>query len=89
MTIIGVAELIHATALHYGDPFPPCPRFNLHFVAVPDIGMPEDVLEARREREANSLKNFMGTVEATPSLAKFSEWMHMEHLCYAVLRQVH
>ena len=66
-----------------------CPaRFNLHFVAVPDIGMPEDVLEARREREAKSLKNFMGTVEATPSLAKFSEWMHMEHMCYAVPRQV-
>lgn len=64
------------------------PRFELQFLAVPDIGMAEDVLEARREREANSLKNFQATIKATPSLSQFSEWMHMEHLCYAVPRQV-
>mmetsp|Transcript_32779 Transcript_32779/g.93000 ORF Transcript_32779/g.93000 Transcript_32779/m.93000 type:complete len:313 (+) Transcript_32779:136-1074(+) len=65
----------------------PGQRFNLHYLAVSNVGIPPDVLEAREQREASSLRNFMNTVKATPSLSDFSEWMHMEHLCYAVPRQ--
>eukprot|EP00873_Tetraselmis_striata_P021221 jgi/Tetstr1/441485/TSEL_029717.t1 len=62
--------------------------FDLTYIAVSDDCIPDDILEARREREAASLAGFQRTVRRTPSLAEFSHWMHTEHLCYAVPRQV-
>lgn len=65
------------------------PRFfQLEYKAVPDEGIfPEDVLQARRQREAASLATFVSNSRRWRSLADFHEWLHGEHLCYSVRRQ--
>jgi hypothetical protein len=63
-------------------------RPQLHFVSVPDAGsLPEDVLEARRAREAVSLRRFLQDTAAMKTARDFHAWMHSTHLCYAVERQ--
>jgi hypothetical protein len=63
-------------------------RTNLSFLPVSDDGVfDEDVLQARVEREAKSNKQFALDMQAVHSIASFSEWLHLKHLCYAVLRQ--
>jgi len=62
-------------------------NFELDFVAVRDGAMPEGVLAARREREAHSVENLRENVRKLRTFAAASEWLHMEHRCYAVSRQ--
>jgi hypothetical protein len=48
-----------------------------------------EVLEARREREAASLAAWeLTAAQLGDSLPAFHRWLHIEHLCYAVARQV-
>ena len=64
-------------------------RFRLSFHAASDSGIfPPEVLAARRQREAESLADWERTAAAFAGLAGFHAWLHDQHLCYAVRRQV-
>lgn len=45
------------------------------------------VLAARQEREAQSLKRWEEDMSVIETFEDFSEWLHLTHLCYAVPRQ--
>jgi len=63
-------------------------RTRLLYAAASDAGaLPEDVLCARIEREANSAARFREDAKGLHTLAAFHEWMMTTHLCYAVPRQ--
>ena len=62
--------------------------FRVDLVEVSDEGMFEDeVLEARRAREARSLARWEADTRGLAGLAAFAQWLHETHLCYAVPRQ--
>ncbi|CAG9461966.1 unnamed protein product [Pedinophyceae sp. YPF-701] len=62
--------------------------FELEYVSVSDDGVFDDeVLRAREEREAKSLRTWREGGGAIGSLGEFSQWLHETHLCYAVSRQ--
>ena len=64
-------------------------RFQLSFHAASDGGIfPPEVLVARQQREAESLADWERTAETFAGLADFHAWLHDQHLCYAVRRQV-
>lgn len=58
------------------------PRFTLEFEAVPDVGIPEADLMARRVREAESLNQVRATAQRIRSLAALHTWMYSEHNAY-------
>ena len=72
-----LAELGHAS------------RYRLSFHAASDVGVfPPEVLAARMRREAESLVDWEHTSQGFAGLADFHAWLHSQHLCYAVRRQV-
>ena len=63
-------------------------RFVLDFLPVTDDGVATDeVLNARRVREAESLLTWKRNSAELKSLADLHMWLHQTHLCYAVSRQ--
>jgi hypothetical protein len=46
------------------------------------------MLAARIQREAESLEDWKRTAQSFSGLADFHAWLHDQHLCYAVRRQV-
>ncbi|KAK9805118.1 hypothetical protein WJX73_010900 [Symbiochloris irregularis] len=63
-------------------------HFQLDFWPVSDgDAFPEDVLEARLQREAQSLKDWEKNAEGLTTLAELHQWLHATHLCYSVTRQ--
>ncbi|EIE22087.1 hypothetical protein COCSUDRAFT_16982 [Coccomyxa subellipsoidea C-169] len=66
-----------------------CSHFQLNYHAVHDDGaFPDDVLAARRQREAQSLETWERDTAGFKSLAEMHAWLHATHLCYSVSRQV-
>lgn len=64
-------------------------RFQLSFHAASDEGVfPVEVLEARLAREAESLAGWQRTAAGFGDFADLHAWLHDQHLCYAVRRQV-
>ena len=64
-------------------------RFQLSFHSASDEGIfPDDVLEARLAREGQSLAGWQRTAASFQTLADLHAWLHDQHLCYAVRRQV-
>ncbi|CAD7704434.1 unnamed protein product [Ostreobium quekettii] len=72
-----------------GNAYGESKRFLLDFFPVDDRGtMADKVLQARRAREAESLKTWvMKSKPQLKSLADMHAWLHNTHLCYAVGRQ--
>ncbi|KAK3269565.1 hypothetical protein CYMTET_21997 [Cymbomonas tetramitiformis] len=62
-------------------------QFHLAFDAVPDEGMEPEVVEARVQKEAASLKNWIALAERVKTFDEFHRWFHMEHRMYSVARQ--
>jgi hypothetical protein len=68
----------------YGmDPAP----FDLRFEAVPDRGIEASVLQARREREAQSLERLQETMQRVTTLTQLHRWLFSEHHAYAIDRR--
>ena len=64
-------------------------RFGLSFYAASDEGVfPDDILDARLDREAESLADWQRTAAQFLQLRDLHAWLHDQHLCYAVNRQV-
>eukprot|EP00240_Pyramimonas_obovata_P006015 CAMPEP_0118945114 /NCGR_PEP_ID=MMETSP1169-20130426/41646_1 /TAXON_ID=36882 /ORGANISM="Pyramimonas obovata, Strain CCMP722" /LENGTH=325 /DNA_ID=CAMNT_0006890755 /DNA_START=95 /DNA_END=1072 /DNA_ORIENTATION=+ len=61
--------------------------YHLTYISVADEGIDPEVIAARREREAQSLKNLQATAAEVTTLEAFHEWFHNEHRCYSVARQ--
>jgi hypothetical protein len=58
--------------------------YELTFVAVPDVGMTTDVVEARRRKEQVSLES-LGPLRAEyNTLASFHRWLFTKHAAYAL-----
>lgn len=62
--------------------------FKLSFVSVTDEDLfSRDVLEARIDKEANSLKHWKENKKNIHSFKDLHHWLHSTHQCYAVSRQ--
>lgn len=48
---------------------------------------PTDVLTARAEKEASSLRGWNSAKLELTTISKLHEWLHSTHICYAVQRQ--
>ncbi len=64
-------------------------RFQLTFHAASDEDIfPTEVLEARMRREAASLEAWQRMAGRFKTLTALHAWLHSNHTCYAVARQV-
>ena len=69
----------------YGLPGPGVPC-ELAFEAVPDTGIPPDILKTRTEKEATALAALEETRRALTSLVDLHLWLFTTHGAYAVTR---
>jgi len=60
---------------------------HVDYVSVPDEGMTPEALEARMEREKQSIQNLRASIQGASSLKEINQWLHKEHRCYSVTRQ--
>lgn len=60
----------------------------LHFESVPDVGLPPDVLAARRVKERRSLAQLQPLVRGITTLSAFHRWLFSEHTAYAAVSQL-
>ena len=58
--------------------------YDLTFIAVPDIGMTAEVLQARQAKEEQSLRSISGLQAKHATLASFHRWLFTKHAAYAV-----
>lgn len=65
----------------------PDAQVALTYEATPDAGLAEDVLEARREREAASTADAAEKARRYTTLEAYHEWLHTDHDLYATARQ--
>jgi len=64
---------------------PPCPEpFYLTFEAVPNVGIADTALSARRDREQSSLAQVQALQTRLTSLAAVHRWLYTEHGAYAI-----
>mmetsp|Transcript_15490 Transcript_15490/g.21378 ORF Transcript_15490/g.21378 Transcript_15490/m.21378 type:complete len:127 (-) Transcript_15490:91-471(-) len=61
--------------------------YRLSYVSVDDEGIDKEAIEARYDREAQSLKNLQVTVSNVTTFPALHEWFYSEHRCYSVERQ--
>eukprot|EP00890_Picochlorum_soloecismus_P001470 jgi/Picsp_1/2323/NSC_05786-R1_protein len=61
---------------------------NLVFLSASDDGLfPEDILNARIEKEMDSKRKWEDNTRGMKTLQEFHDWLYHTHLCYAVSRQ--
>ena len=60
--------------------------WQLTFEAVPDVGMAEEVLQARCDREKASLARVQTLKRRFTNLAAVHRWLYSEHGAYAIAR---
>jgi len=75
------AEAIFAWIFQLSPPEPP---YWLTFEAVPDVGLSEAVLAARRQREENGRVRVMEVRSQLTTLAEVHRWLYTDHAAYAV-----
>jgi hypothetical protein len=63
----------------------PAARFyDLTFIAVPDVGMTTEVLQARQQKEEQSLRSVTALRTHYTTLASFHQWLFTKHAAYCV-----
>ncbi len=62
---------------------PADPPFTLDYHAVPDQGLTEVGMEARRAKEAERMEDLRRTIPRIASLAALHHWLFSEHRAYA------
>jgi len=60
---------------------------QIRFVSTRDVGLSEETLVAREEREIESERQLRENAKMYDTPGKFAEWMFTTHKCYAVTRQ--
>ena len=60
---------------------------QIRFVSTRDVGLSEETLIAREEREIESERQLRENAKMYDTPGKFAEWMFTTHKCYAVTRQ--
>lgn len=60
----------------------PLRDYELHFRTTPDLGMPSDLLAARRQREQASLSALSRLMPRFRSLADLHRWLYAAHEAY-------
>lgn len=63
---------------------PTARSYDLTFIAVPDVGMTSEVLQARRQKEEQSLRSVAALRGWHTTLASFHQWLFTKHAAYAV-----
>lgn len=58
--------------------------YQLFFEAVSDVGIDEEILKARQQKEVKSLQALLETARKIPTLKKFHQWLFQEHGAYAM-----
>ncbi len=66
---------------------PVAPAYELSFHTVPDVGLPDDALTARRSKELAGLASLQPIIRAHPTLPLIHQWLFREHDAYAAGRQ--
>jgi uncharacterized SAM-binding protein YcdF (DUF218 family) len=63
---------------------PPLPNaeYQLTYVATPNVGLEENVLAARAEREQQSIQILRQVIAQTPTLSDFHRWLFQKHGAY-------
>lgn len=59
-------------------------EYELEFVTVSDEGLNEEIISARKEKEAESLKQFEETKKRINNFKEFHAWLFSEHAAYAI-----
>lgn len=59
-------------------------KYHLTFNAVEDVGIPADDLQARLDKEANSLKQFLKNTSTIHSLRNCHQWLFTKHAAYSL-----
>lgn len=68
----------------------PCHQpVQLTFEAVPNMGIAEPALQARRDREQASLAKFQALQTRFTTLAEVHRWLYREHGAYAIAQTPH
>jgi uncharacterized SAM-binding protein YcdF (DUF218 family) len=62
----------------------PLGGFDLHFETTPNDGLTGEYLQARLEREKDSLEKLLETQKSIHTLAQLHEWLFTEHGAYAI-----
>jgi uncharacterized SAM-binding protein YcdF (DUF218 family) len=58
--------------------------YQLHCIAVPDVGLSPDGLQARHQREQAGLARIHTLAETLPTLSDLHRWLYRDHQAYAV-----
>jgi hypothetical protein len=66
---------------------PPNQEYNLSFESVPDQGLDQTALNARKDREAKSLETLIMTRQQISTLLELAAWLYLEHGAYKPGRQ--
>jgi uncharacterized SAM-binding protein YcdF (DUF218 family) len=59
-------------------------KYHLTFDAVADVGIPADDLQARLDKEASSLKQFLTNTATIHTLRDCHQWLFTKHAAYAL-----
>lgn len=62
-------------------------EYKLDFLSVPDTGINEDILQSRREKEKESLANFLYLKAEITNIKDLHKWLFSKHKAYAVSGQ--
>ncbi len=60
----------------------PRSHYSVRFEAVPDVGLDEELLEARRQRERASLVALPPLVQSIGTLTEMHQWLFTRHAAY-------
>jgi hypothetical protein len=61
--------------------------FSLNFFEVPDVGIDQESLKDREERERKSVTSWLWKAREFESLQSFSKWLFTQHECYSAGRK--
>ena len=57
-------------------------EYNISYHNVSDLELDENIINARKIREANSVKNVLKLKETINTMQKFHQWLYTEHNAY-------
>lgn len=63
---------------------PPTAGYDLHFTSVPDNEIDSNLLNIRKIKEEEGVKQLLQTIEQVHSLQELHEWLFKQHTAYSV-----
>jgi hypothetical protein len=62
----------------------PCPAYSLEFCETPNLGMSQEILEARLRKEKLRIESLQAIVPRHTTMASVHQWLFTEHSAYAI-----